>query len=423
MSGVPMPNFMNVGPSLRRELNEEEDDDEIEFDNQWLSTFNDLMARNLHTPDLIIEEESDSELSESSIESTEEKSKISMKYQSKICSNHIVNLELEHYWSTESNQKKLIACQSFARTWFARKEYNQLRHVLNSPPFISVVTHIQGHIRGNAVRAKLFDQRAAFAAREAFIIRLQTIARGYIARCKYRQTIEHYTTNIDKVVKVQNFVKNKLQGTAYRKLTNDTNPSLSTVKSFIHLLDDSDLDFDRELALEDLRQQVIENIRKNNQLDAHINILDIQIALFLKNAISIDEVLKHSGAFKKKKEQQRIISEMAAKNNQANPFSFTAIDKESRCRLELYQQLIYLLQTEPKYLARLLSMTNRQDLGDYSSHKLIESTVLSLFGYATNAREEYLLINLCKVRFLIDTCTYGNAPHILTIYIAIVLYC
>jgi Ras GTPase-activating-like protein IQGAP2/3 len=175
------------------------------------------------------------------------------------------------------------------------------------------------------------------------------------------------------------------------------NPSVGAVKNFIHLLNDSDLDFDREIELEDLRQKIIEYIRENNQLDDYINSLDIQIALFLKNAISIDEVLKHSGAFKKKKEQQKKINQLAAKSNHQNPFSLTGIDKESRQRLESYQQLVYLLQTEPKYLARLLSMTNRQDLGQYSSHKMIESTVLSLFGYATHAREEYLLINLCKV--------------------------
>lgn len=244
---------------------------------------------------------------------------------------------------------------------------------------------------------ELSEKKSMYIAQTAFIIKLQALSRGYMARRRNKQTVDYYNANINKIVKVQTFIKNKLVGNAYKRLTTDTNPSIRTVKSFIHLLDDSDLDFDRELALEDMRQQVIENIRENNQLDAHINGLDIQIALFLKNAITIDEVLKHTGAFKKKKEQQRIMGEMAAKNNQNNPLSFAGIDKDSRRRLELFQQLIYVLQTEPKYLARLLSMTNRQDLGDFSSHKLIESTVLSLFGYATNAREEYLLINLCKV--------------------------
>lgn len=259
------------------------------------------------------------------------------------------------------------------------------------------MTRIQSRVRGNNTRAKIANYKSDLIDHSEFIIKLQSISRGFLVRLKYQQTIDYYKSHIEKILKVQSFVKNKLHGNAYRKLTTDSNPSVSTVKSFIHLLDDSDLDFDRELELEDMRQQVIENIRENNQLDSHINVLDIQIALFLKNAISIDEVLKHSGAFKKKKEQQRILNQLAAKSNQTNPFSFAGIDKESRQRLESYQKLIYVLQTEPKYLARLLSMTNRQDLGDYSSHKLIESTVLSLFGYATNAREEFLLINLCKV--------------------------
>lgn len=306
-------------------------------------------------------------------------------------------LAFEYYWSDEANQDKLLACQSIARTWIDRKKFNEVKALHRSTSFVNQLTKMQACVRGNNVRAQLSERKSMLNAQTAFVLKLQALSRGYLARRKYQQTMDYYNANIDKIVKVQTYIKNKLVGDAYRRLTTDTNPSIRTVKSFIHLLDDSDLDFDRELALEDMRQQVIENIRENNQLDGHINGLDIQIALFLKNAITIDEVLKHTGAFKKKKEQQRIMGEMAAKNNQNNPLSFAGIDKDSRRRLELFQQLVYVLQTEPKYLARLLSMTNRQDLGEFSSHKLIESTVLSLFGYATNAREEYLLINLCKV--------------------------
>ncbi|KAG1124154.1 hypothetical protein G6F42_009887 [Rhizopus arrhizus] len=349
MSGITMPNFMNVGSSLRRELNELEDEDYI-----------------TNVPDLIIEEEeeeeylSDSEQSQSSIESATEEEKF------------------ERYWSDKGNQDRLRVCQSIARTFIARKEFNQVHELHHSNEFVSLMTQLQAYIKGNLARNRLAHLKASYASRSTFAVQLQSACRGYLSRIQYKRTMDHYKANIEKVIKVQSFVKNKLVENAYRKLTTDSNPTINTVKSFIHLLDDSDLDFDRELALEDLRQQVIENIKDNNNLDAHINSLDIQIALFLKNAITIDEVLKHSGAFKKKKEQQRMISEIAVNNQHSNPFSLAGIDKESRQRLELYQQLIYLLQTEPKYLARLLSMTNRQDLGDYSSHKLIESTVLSL---------------------------------------------
>lgn len=397
-SGITMPNFMNIGSSLRRELNESDDEDDhcgfkptFGFDSM-LNNY----GRTIQTPDLIIEEEeSDSEFSHSSV--TEDGKSI---FDILTIKTHI-SVDYQSYWCQEENRDKLVTCQSIARTWLARKEFIFVKNAHRSNDFNNQIARIQAHIRGNSTRAEIAERKKILLSQEQFIIKLQCISRGCLARLKYQQTIDYYRAHIDKIIKVQTFVKNKLLGNAYKKLTTDSNPSISTVKSFIHLLDDSDLDFDRELALEDMRQQVIEHIRENNQLDSHINVLDIQIALFLKNAISIDEVLKHSGAFKKKKEQQRIMNHLADKNTRSNPFTFSSVDKDSRKRLELFQQLVYTLQTEPKYLARLLSMTNRQDLGVHSSHKLIESTVLSLFGYATNAREEFLLINLCKVFFFL----------------------
>lgn len=68
MSGVPMPNFMNVGHSLRRELNENNEDE----DYRYLQI--DSIPFILKTPELIIEEEEDSDL-ESSTELNEEEGK------------------------------------------------------------------------------------------------------------------------------------------------------------------------------------------------------------------------------------------------------------------------------------------------------------------------------------------------------------
>lgn len=100
-------------------------------------------------------------------------------------------------------------------------------------------------------------------------IQLQSVVRCFLSRLRYQRTLAHYHANIDKVVKVQNFIRNKILGNAYRKLSKllgswigkifsqvlivsvivtDSNPSIGTVKNFIHLLDDSDLDFDMELG-------------------------------------------------------------------------------------------------------------------------------------------------------------------------------
>lgn len=52
MSGLPMPNFMNIGHSLRLELNETDDK---ENDDKRLQR--ESVSFDLKTPDLIIEEE------------------------------------------------------------------------------------------------------------------------------------------------------------------------------------------------------------------------------------------------------------------------------------------------------------------------------------------------------------------------------
>ncbi|CAO3608661.1 unnamed protein product [Cunninghamella blakesleeana] len=172
--------------------------------------------------------------------------------------------------------------------------------------------------------------------------------------------------------------------------------SVNALRAFAHLLNDCDFDFDCELAINELRQQITERIQENNQLDGHINTLDIYIALFVKNAATLEEVMMHSGALKKNK--QKILRDLVYSNSlEHDPHSLNGIDKISRQRLEHYQHLIYLLQTEPKYLARLLSaLTNHQLIGEYTNYSTLVSTVLSMFSYATNSREEYLLINLCK---------------------------
>lgn len=77
MSGVPMPNFMNIGSSLRRELNEEGDDADDNYSLKHILGANDLTLFNgvpygTNTPDLIIEEESDSEESMTEEEGTKQ---------------------------------------------------------------------------------------------------------------------------------------------------------------------------------------------------------------------------------------------------------------------------------------------------------------------------------------------------------------
>jgi Ras GTPase-activating-like protein IQGAP2/3 len=128
--------------------------------------------------------------------------------------------------------------------------------------------------------------------------------------------------------------------------------------------------------------------------------IDVQIALLLKNVVTLDEVVKLSNAFfhrNRKMQQQRKFSELVSGNSQNH--DLRSVDKTSREKLELYQQLVYLLQTEPMYLARLMSVAGGHS--ERKGQRKLDATVLALFGYGTNAREECLLINLCKVIFVV----------------------
>jgi hypothetical protein len=68
-----MPNFGNVRTSLRKELNEDDDDDDIHYEPIYMSKISEVMASPT-TPDLIEESDSDEER-EVEDDMTEEESK------------------------------------------------------------------------------------------------------------------------------------------------------------------------------------------------------------------------------------------------------------------------------------------------------------------------------------------------------------
>ena len=57
--------------------------------------------------------------------------------------------------------------------------------------------------------------------------------------------------------------------------------------------------------------------------------------------------------------------------------------------LQNYEYLFYLLQTNPDYFARLIF-----ELPQTKTTKFMDNVILTVFNYATNAREQYLLVRL-----------------------------
>lgn len=123
--------------------------------------------------------------------------------------------------------------------------------------------------------------------------------------------------------------------------------------------------------------------------EQYIDQLDIKIALLVKNKITLDEVVKHQKHFGGHVGSLLNNKEIASKD----PFDLKALNKNSRKKLEHYQELFFVLQTQSQYLARLFKKLKDQGMPEKEGKRL-EMLMMTLFGFAQKRREEYYLLKL-----------------------------
>jgi Ras GTPase-activating-like protein IQGAP2/3 len=145
----------------------------------------------------------------------------------------------------------------------------------------------------------------------------------------------------------------------------------------------------------------VQHVRQNELAEQYIDQLDIKIALLVKNKITLDEVVKHQRHFGGHVSSLLNGAEMSSKD----PFDLKALNKNSRKKLEHYQQLFFVLQTQPQYLARLFKRIREHATAERDC-KRIETLMMGLFGYAQKRREEYYLLKLIarSIKEEVDGC-------------------
>ncbi|KAK0384186.1 hypothetical protein NLU13_8274 [Sarocladium strictum] len=282
---------------------------------------------------------------------------------------------------------KIISLQGLVRGQLFRQKHNAFLHELNT--HVSAITAFQSFLRAEMERARIADLMAELEEEEGSIIEFQAAAKAFMVRKRFEEKKRYYNENMQKVVKIQSFVRAKVQGEAYKSLTTGKNPPVGAVKNFVHLLNDSDFDFNEEIEFERIRKTVVQQVRQNEMLEQYIDQLDIKIALLVKNKITLDEVVRHQNNFGGHSMGLLANSSMSS----ANQFDLKALNKSSRKKLESYQQLFFNLQTQPQYLARLFKHIREQGTAEKEC-KRIELLMMGLFGYAQKRREEYYLLKL-----------------------------
>ncbi|KAH0489259.1 hypothetical protein TgHK011_009698 [Trichoderma gracile] len=287
----------------------------------------------------------------------------------------------------EREEPAVIDLQAQIRGFLYRQYHSALCEELASHN--AATAEFQAILKAMMERARIDDLLTELLEEEDSIIIFQAAAKAYLIRLRFEEKKRFYEENMKKVIKIQSFVRAKVQGEAYKSLTTGKNPPVSAVKNFVHLLNDSDFDFNEEVEFERMRKTVVQHVRQNEMLEQYIDQLDIKIALLVKNKITLDEVVRHQHTFGGTSMGLLANSTIAS----TNQFDLKALNKSSRKKLESYQQLFFALQTQPHYLARLFKHIRVQATAEKESRR-IELLMMSLFGYAQKRREEYYLLKL-----------------------------
>jgi hypothetical protein len=220
--------------------------------------------------------------------------------------------------------------------------------------------------------------------------------RGQMARRRLWGRLDHIYSNMPSIIRVQAIWRGRQQREKYRKIISGQDIDIAAIQNYMHLLDDSENDFNEQVQIERMRKQVVERIRNNQLLESQVTELDNKIALILQNKLSFEDLVRVKGrintASEMKEEQQTFNL------GRSDPFSRDAhLDKSLWHRRELYQRMFFILQTEPKYLARLLRLQTASEASE-QDRRLLQSVVLALFSYGQGRREEYLLLKMLQVR-------------------------
>ncbi|XP_069806956.1 ras GTPase-activating-like protein IQGAP3 [Dendropsophus ebraccatus] len=288
----------------------------------------------------------------------------------------------EKQW--EASADMLVRLQACMRGYLIRMNFSERLHLLHKQ--VPAVTLIQAHWRGYRQR-QAYIQRLRYLHRNVdAVIKVQSLVRMWLARMKYRERLRYFRRNIASIIRIQAFFRASKARGDYRMLVHAENPPLSTLRKFAHLLEQSERDFWEEREVMKLREEVVKKIRSNQQLENDLNTMDIKIGLLVKNRITLQEVVSHCKKLTKKNKEQ--LSDLMALDKQKG---LKSLSKEKRLKLEAYQHLFYLLQTNPEYMARLIFQMPQN-----KSTKFMESVTFTLYNYASNRREAYLLLRLFR---------------------------
>ena len=278
------------------------------------------------------------------------------------------------------------------------------------------VLNFQARARGYVVRKKLFEMLEWYYKRDKQIIKVQALWRGrrvrrllsrQLTEARRRRKLAAKTVSLRElarhereVVVIQRAWRDYRARQSWARMLRGGTVSLDTVVSHLHLLDIRDMDFREELDLQTVRGELSKLIRQNESLEGDLDKMDVKIGLLVQNRISVQDSIKTTAGFAATLKRDRRDGQSSSELSVGTHRGLKALKKESHDKLKAYQNLFYLLQTNPNYLARLMFA-----LPQSKTNKFLESVILTLYNFGGNAREEYLLLKLFKTALIEEVST------------------
>lgn len=340
---------------------------------------------------------------------------------------------------SDATSTKFITLQAIGRAKVFR------RHYFASADGANNLMHFQGLARGVLVRRAMRVTQARFRSKNTLksIVSLQSVLRGTIARykveCLYTEVdrcldtvlnlqslchsrlqsrrldivVRGWEAHASTIVKIQSVYRTKLQGRHYKMLMTAESPSLSSLRPFLHLIEDSPKDYEQVLDLEKVAKENKEIIHEILLLEGDLRKLNTKVHLLSKNKVNMDELIfseqrKMRDLMKEHKAQARAehqalkSSVRSTISDSGDSFDMSLLQSSSQKRCELYGCLLYILQTQPFY-TRVLMGLNSMDSSSTSR------LVFSVFGQAQMKREKYFLLKLLEQS--ITSSTVGDAEN------------
>ncbi|XP_077561337.1 ras GTPase-activating-like protein IQGAP1 [Haemaphysalis longicornis] len=274
-----------------------------------------------------------------------------------------------------------------------------------------LLTRLQAHARGLLVRRCVQDRYSFYSEHIKEIVRLQSWFRAIRQRRRYCKTLYELEVLVPFVVRLQSYARGYLARKSFKdrrdghedavtivprqcrvkaaildyRLHIDGVPNVLVLHKFLHMLDISEDDLSEEMELQRVKGKVVATIRRNHDLEKEALDMDIRIGLLVRNCITLQDVKGHG--------ERRESALAAVKSDwlQSTSGGLTALSRRSRERLEAYQHLFYLLQVHPHYLGKLIAL-----MPAHATNNFVESMVYSVYNYGSTPRDECLLLRLFR---------------------------